>query len=383
MQKSIHIKANHDVLRWAREALALNKTRAAELLEISPNRLEQLELGLRQPTLDELKSMSKVYKRTIATLLLKSPPKEKPLPKDCRTIDSSKLGLFHEKTILAVRKARALTQTLLELKQELSVPTPEFKLKATLKDDPAQVGIHFRKFLNMDEIHSLETGNLFLEGCIEKIEEQGVAVFQLSLTPDGLRGFSLIDEVVPVIVVKRGGETPASKVFTLFHEFGHILLNEGGLCDINFNKQEIEIEKWCNAFAAELLVPTSLFLQQDLVVQYEKAGQKEWILKDLVELANRFHVGPLVTLRRLLTLNRTTPQFYNAKHEQWNKPSFGRSKNPEGRNIAKEAIRERGRRYISLVFKAYDSNRIDLKDMADYLGVKLSYIPKTRQLLTT
>ncbi len=383
MSKTIHIKTNADVLRWAREAMAINKARAIELLEITSHRLEQLESGEKQPTVDELKIMSKVYKRTIATLLLNKPPKEKPLPKDCRTIDSSKLDTFHEKTILAVRKARALTQTLLELRSEMNVPTPEFKLKASLTDKPEEVASYFRKFLNIDEIHSIENGNLFLDGCIEKLEEQGVAVFQLSLTQDGLRGFSLVDESVPVVVVKRGGETPASKVFTLFHEFGHILLNEGGLCDINFNAREIDLEKWCNAFAAELLVPASLFLKQDLVLQYEQQGVKEWRLKDLVELANRFHVGPLVTLRRLLTFNKTTPQFYNAKHEQWNKPSFGRSKTPEGRNIAKETIKEKGRRYISLVFKAYDTNRIDLKDMADYLGVKLSYIPKTRQLLNT
>ena len=43
-------------------------------------------------------------------------------------------------------------------------------------------------------------------------------------------------------------------------------------------------------------------------------------------------------------------------------------------------LKEKGRTYVSPAFSAYDQNRIDLKDLSDFLGVKLSYIPKTRQL---
>ena len=110
MEDSIHININHEVLIWARESLALNRTQTSESTGISPKRLVQLETGEKQPTLEELKAFSKTYKRTIATLLLNKPPKEKPLPQDRRTIDSKELGHFHEKTIMAVRKARALAQ---------------------------------------------------------------------------------------------------------------------------------------------------------------------------------------------------------------------------------------------------------------------------------
>ena len=102
---------------------------------------------------------------------------------------------------------------------------------------------------------------------------------------------------------------------------------------------------------------------------------------DLVILGSHFHVGPLAILRSLLENNLTTPDFYKEKHKAWNKPSFGRAKKPEGRNIAKETIKEKGRTFISLAFSAYDQNRIDLKDLSDFLGIKLSYIPRTRQLL--
>jgi Zn-dependent peptidase ImmA (M78 family) len=379
MKEDISIGINNEVLIWARETIALNRANASEKTGISAKRLIQLEEGEKQPTLEELKDLSKAYKRTIATLLLTKPPKEKPLPKDRRTVDSKDLGNFHEKTIMAIRKARALVVSLVELKQDANIAITHFQYKASIKDNPTTIANRLRKEWNLDEIRKLENINFALEGYIEKVESLGVAVFQLSLQ-DHLRGFSMVDEIVPIIGIKRGGEQPAAKIFTLFHELGHVLLNDGGLCDLSENTNQ-QIEKWCNAFSAEMLIPTSELLQMNIVIEQQSRGEKIWAKKDLIELANHFHVGPLTILRSLLENKLTTLAYYKDRHQAWNKPSFGRAKKPEGRNIAKETIKEKGRAYISLAFSAFDQNRIDLKDLSDFLGVRLSYIPKTRQLL--
>ncbi|MFW5983137.1 MAG: ImmA/IrrE family metallo-endopeptidase [bacterium] len=380
MNDNIHINVNHEVLVWARESLALNRAQASESTGISPKRLIQLELGEKQPTLKELKAFSKTYKRTIATLLLNKPPKEKPLPQDRRTIDSKELGLFHEKTIMAVRKSRAFAQSFVELRDEIGMPFPKFNLSASIQDNPKKVAEKIRRLLHLNEIREIDNIRIALEAYIERIEYLGVAVFQLSLKQDNVRGFAIVDDIIPIIGIKRGGEPPHSKIFTLFHELGHILLNEGAITDLSLNPVW-EVEKWCNAFAAEVLVPTSELLQMRILQEYQEQGQKIWAKKDLVDLANHFHVGPLAILRSLLENGLTTTAFYKEKHEKWNKPQFGRAKNPEGRNLAKEAVQEKGRTYIGLAFKAYDQNRISLKDLSDFIGVKLSYIPKTRQLL--
>lgn len=380
MKESINIAVSHKVLVWAREAIAMNRTNASEKTGISSKRLIQLEDGEKQPTLEELKELSKAYKRTIATLLLTAPPQEKPLPKDRRTIDSKELGNFHEKTIMSIRKARALVVSLIELKQDAGITIPRFQYKASIQDNPAIVANKLRKEWNLDEIRQFSAINFALEAYIEKVESLGVAVFQLSLTQDNLRGFSMVDDIIPIIGIKRGGEPATAKIFTLFHELGHVLLNDGGLCDLSENSN-LQIEKWCNAFSAEMLIPTDELLQMNIVIEQKLKGEKIWSKKDLIELGNYFHVGPLAILRSLLENRLTTQAYYKGRHQAWNKPSFGRAKKPEGRNIAKETIKEKGRTYISLAFSAFDQNRIDLKDLSDFLGVKLSYIPKTRQLL--
>jgi Zn-dependent peptidase ImmA (M78 family)/DNA-binding XRE family transcriptional regulator len=380
MMDNIHIRVNHLVLVWARESLALSRNQVSEKTEISLRKLSQIEEGEKQPSLDELKELSKVYKRTIATLLLAQPPKEKPLPPDRRTINSKEVARFHEKTIMAVRKARALARSFIELRNELGIEIPKLKIAGSIKERPQETARKVRDHLKLDEVREIANINEALSAYIEKVESLGVAVFQLSLTQDGLRGFSITDDVVPIIGIKRGNEPPTAKIFTLFHELGHVLLNEGGMCDLS-EKSSLEIEKWCNAFSAELLIPTNELLQVELVIEQAKSGNKIWNKKDLITLGNHFHVGPLAILRSLLENQLTNPKFYNERHQAWNKPEFGRSKHPEGRNVPKETIREKGRTYISLAFSAFDKNRIDLKDLSDYLGIKLSYIQRTRQLL--
>ncbi len=381
-KEKFHIKTNRDVLRWARESFAMTKTSAAKELGLTIARLDHLENGTRTPLLEELKLMSKVYKRTIATLLLTNPPKEKPLPRDCRTVNSSELGKFHEKTILAVRKARALVRSLVELREEMNVSVKSFKIKANLNDDASKIAAVCRSVLEINNLRNISNIQLALEAYIERIESFGIAVFQISLTQDNLRGFSITDDILPIIVVKKGGELLTTKIFTLFHELGHVILNEGGLCDISLTDNAPKIEQWCNAFAAEILVPSTELLGNSIVNDYKTRGEVNWLKKDLEQIGKYFHAGPLVILRRLLIHGLTTSAFYSERHITWNRPSFGHNPHPEGRNIPKEIITERGRGYITLAFKAFDQNKIDIKDLSDFLGISLSNIPKTRQLLS-
>ncbi len=381
MADTIHIEINHKLLIWARESIALSKNQVSERTGISTSHLTQLEDGNKKPTLDELKALAKAYKRTIATLLLSEQPKEKPLPKDRRTVNSDQIGNFHEKTIVAVRKARALAQSYIELRQELGIQIPKFNITASLKNNPKEVAKNISEILHISEVREISSINLALEAYIEKVESLGIAVFQLSLTQDNLRGLSIVDDIIPIIGIKRGQEPAHSKTFTLFHELGHIILNQGGLCDLSLYT-DIEIEKWCNSFSAGMLIPNEELLQVELVNRQKISGNKIWDKMDLVKLGSIFHVGPLTILRSLLENKLTTAAFYKEKHLAWNKPQFGRAREPKGRELHKESLQERGRTYVSLAFSAFDQNRIDLKDLSDFLGLKISYIPKTRQLLT-
>ncbi len=382
MKTAINVEVNPKVLVWARESIALSKNKASEKIGISSQLLSKIESGEKSLSLDEIKLFSKKYKRSIATLLLDEPPAEKPFPKDRRTVDSKNVNIFHEKTILAVRKARALASSLLELGHELELKNVKFSIHSSIQESPKLVAFKIRERLNLAEIRAAQHDvKKAFEFYIEKVESLGVAVFQFSLSAeDGVRGFSITDDVVPIIGIKRGGEAASAKIFTLFHELGHLVLNEGGLCDLH-GGTEIQIEKWCNAFAAAVLMPPDELLKHNKVNENIGRKNQEWSKSDLVAIGESFHVGPLAILRSLLEIGLTSSEFYKAAHEKWNKPAFGRAKKPEGQNIPKQTIQEKGRTYVWRAFEAYDKNKIDLKDLSDFLGVKLSYIPKTREIL--
>ncbi|HEY5235568.1 MAG TPA: ImmA/IrrE family metallo-endopeptidase, partial [Rhabdochlamydiaceae bacterium] len=270
----------------------------------------------------------------------------------------------------------------IELKKEFGIKIPRIDFNASLNDDPRETAKKIGQRLNLAEVNEAVGGNhdLALEAYSEKVESLGIAVFQLSLTEDNLRGFSITDGAIPIIGIKRGSEQATAKNFTLFHELGHILLRDEGACDLSGTSNS-DIEKWCNAFSAEVLIPSNELLGLPIVVAQKQRNEKEWRPSDLATIGEHFHVGPLAILRALLENGLTTPDFYKEKHLLWNKPSFGHSKHPEGRNIPKETLKEKGRSYVSLAFSAFDQNRIDLKDLSDFLGIKLSYIQNTRQLL--
>lgn len=119
------------------------------------------------------------------------------------------------------------------------------------------------------------------------------------------RGFALSDPIAPLIFV-NGSDTKAAQIFTIVHEIGHILLGETGVS--NPEPRTVghgTIERWCNAFAAEFLVPLNAFEEIEPTMD-DLASQ-------LDSLALRFKVSTLVILRRMQEAKLLTEdEFKNA-----------------------------------------------------------------------
>ncbi|MBE0433780.1 ImmA/IrrE family metallo-endopeptidase, partial [candidate division WOR-3 bacterium] len=335
--------------------------------------------GAEKPTFAHLERLASIYKRPITAFLLPTPPEEPSFPKDFRTHPSEEKKPLDPKTYLAIRKARRFQYSAIELFKELGEPVKKLSMMANLTDDPEELAERLRTQLDVKDFyhsasHTTETA---LEEWIRILEKNGVLVFQISISKNKeIRGFSLVDEDVPVVVLRRSDE-PSAKIFTLFHEFAHLLLREGGICDLEETETSQSIETFSNHFAGAFLVPKNELLNHPLV----KANEilKEWPEDILKDIARYFKVSKEVILRRLLILNKTTKAYYRMKHKEWKgkyKGPFGR-----GRNEIKICIQERGKKYIFTVFRAYEQNKINNISVADYLGVKLDRIPKVKEAI--
>lgn len=201
---------------------------------------------------------------------------------------------------------------------------------------------------------------------------------------DAIRGFSLADGKIPTIVLNIK-DSMNGRIFSLFHEYAHLLLNESGICNMeerdNLQKDK-EIEKFCNHFSAAFLVPKNDLLNHHLIKSIKQYSK---ISDELLEnTANDFKVSREVVLLRLIAFGLFPQDLYKQKHEEW---EGKRKEIPEGPRIykisqPKKCIRENGIPFVSLVMEAHNKGNITYRDVSDYLGVRTKHLSKIEQLIS-
>jgi Zn-dependent peptidase ImmA (M78 family) len=378
--KSFNVSVEPSVLIWARESIGMSIDAVVKKIKgITINTIKEWEKkdGAVKPTFAQIEKLSNIYKRPLSAFLLPAPPKESPFPKDFRTLPSEEKQSLKPKTYLAIRKARRFQYSAIELIKELGEEGKKLS-KANPSDNPETLAEKVRMQFGIKEFprSTSFTKEIALEGWIKILESNGILVFQIGITMNKeIRGFSLVDEDVPVIVLRRSDETSA-KIFTLFHELAHLLLREGGICDLE--ESDISHERFCNHFAGAFLVPKDKLLNHSIVKTNAKT--REWAENFLRDIARDFSVSREVILRRLWILGLTTKEYYLKKHKEWKskyKEPFGRGKKDE----IKICLKERGKKYISMAFDAYEGKKIDEMRVADYLGVTSDKISKVKEAI--
>lgn len=118
--------------------------------------------------------------------------------------------------------------------------------------------LEIRQSLGIKDIDQIEsaTPSVFYAISRAAIERTGVFVLHESFPPEDGSGFCLADTTCKIIVVNTRRQTPGRRLFTLMHEFAHALLRSTGTSDPFVTANSIE--KACNQFAANFLMPRNL-----------------------------------------------------------------------------------------------------------------------------
>jgi len=365
-----------EVLVWAREQAGLSIEEAARKVGVSPDRLASWESGASRPTVRQLRLLGKAYKRPSAFFYLAKPPSA-----PIKITDFRRIALARERkppTLLyEIRCAHFRRQIALDLLAEMGKQSPLFEVSFSLHDDPVFVGARIREYLAVD-VETQVTWRSFYEalsGWINAIEQRGVLVFQYSgVEVDIARGFSISEYPLPVISL-NAGDAAVARIFTLLHECCHLAIDQGGLCDLyEENGEHVSVEIFCNAVAAEVLVPHEALLSQPEVGA--NPDGIEWSDEALQALGKRFKVSREVILRRLLTLGQTTKDFYQRKREEWLEEYESAYKRRRGfLQYHKRVLRDNGRKFTSLLFEAYRQKLITTYEISRYLGgVRIEHI---------
>jgi transcriptional regulator with XRE-family HTH domain len=231
----VRAKVKPELLRWGRTSAGFSLEEAAAKVPVDPERLAAWEEpdGHERPTMNQLRTLAKAYRRPISVFYLSKVPQELGLPHDFRRLPGEVALVYSPAVRFEIRAAYQRREIALSLLEELEQQAPRFTARIKMGDDPEAVAMGAREMLGVS--YAVQTRwrdeRKAYNGWRNAIEAAGVLVFQaVGVRTDEMRGFSIAEEVLPVIAVNKK-DRPNGRTFSLLHEFTHLLLHESGLCD--------------------------------------------------------------------------------------------------------------------------------------------------------
>ena len=389
MSERVEALVQPEMLIWARTTSGYSIEDSARKLQVKSERLESWEAGNARPTINQLRKMSRVYRRPLAAFYLPEPPKDFVVMNDFRHKHEQEERTKSPQLRFAMRQAEYRRDVALELYEELGAKPPTFEIHADIHEPPDILASRLRDFLNVsyeDQIH-WGTDYKALAGWRKALEQHGIFVFQVpGVETDEMRGFSLSLHPLPVIAI-NSKDAPVARVFSMMHELVHIVLNDNGLCDLMEGwldpATENYVEVFCNRVAGALLVPANHLTREPEVRNQKDATT--WHDNDLEALAKRYSVSRETILRRLLILERTSVEFYKQKRtqyqEDWQAQQTLHRRKQGAVPPERIAVSRTGELFARLVLEGYAANRITGMDVSRYLNVSLKHLPAIRDAL--
>ncbi|NQT82778.1 ImmA/IrrE family metallo-endopeptidase [bacterium] len=378
MAKRIEALVDSKLLVWARKDAGLTVEQAAKKVRVKPERLESWERGERLPTISQLRKLARACKRPLAVFFLPEAPKDFQPMRDFRRFPGEVPGTESPKLRLEIRRARDRREIALELYMEMEGQLPEFSAGASVSDDPEELAAEIRNLLGVSRKDQVEFRDDYqaLHRWRSALERAGVLVFQArGVELSEMRGFSISEVPFPAVVLNIN-DSVRGRIFTMLHDFVHIMLRDGGLCDLgeaDRPPEEQRVEVFCNRVAGAVLVPKHDLLQESTVMRKRKGAG--WSDDEIFELARRYRVSGETLLRRLLICGRITRQFYQEKRkesEEEHRPQAQGGFAPPHR----AAISTAGALFVRLVLNSYHQENITASDLSDFLDIKLKHVPE-------
>jgi Zn-dependent peptidase ImmA (M78 family) len=312
------------VLDWAAKQVGQTLYEFAQ--KISKRNVDKIIEGILTDT--QVLKVAKTSGVSLGDLFLDAPPPPRQLPvADFRTVQyAAPLGrdFFETFDDIEFKQSWYRDTQILQGQEPLSF-VGKFK-----KDRPTatNAAVDIRAALKFSDVDvaSLRNPDELFSLLASRCEDNGILVFKNGVVGQNthrpldvaeFRGFAIADNLAPVIFI-NGADAPAAWVFTLAHELAHIWLGDSGVSDAAPNAENAT-ERYCNAVAAEFLVPAKSFMNLWQSSQHLS-------LDEILGLAKRsFKVSGLVIARRALDLNLIDIAAYRKIYEQARQKKKGNS----------------------------------------------------------
>lgn len=363
MPTTLNIKP--DLIHWAISRAGYEQR---EFLEQFPRAKGWLEEE-KSPTLPQLRDFAKKAHVPFGYLFLQEPPKEVlPIP-FFRTIggETDIVGVNLRDAILNVQQRQDWVRDYLieQVEEQLGFIgkfSPRSPLNLVVQDIRSELGLQSNwasQFSNWQKA---------LDYLAEKVEEAGIFLIFNSvvdnnthrpITVEECRGFVMCDEYAPFMFV-NSADSKSAQMFTIVHELAHLWIGESAGFDFRqLQPFENEVETFCDAVAAEFLVP-----EEDFNTQWE-------VTQDFEALAKVFKVSQIVIGRRALDTGKITKEaFFEFYNEHIAKFKQKKEAQGSGGNFYATLRKRLNPRFFATVHQAVKENKLLYKHAYELTGLK-------------
>lgn len=296
---------------------------------------------------------------------------------DFRTA-SPKIAQFEKGTLQAIGFVEKLSAALSSLDLDVGLDQSVEQIKpATYSDEEAvKLAKKWRARWGITDEQQLEwqDANKLYVSLRAFIESLGVLVLHRQFKTDEAAGLYVhIDDGPHTIVINTTNSSKARKLFTLAHEFGHVLLRKEGASNPSIIRNRVE--RFCNRFAASLLAPKRIIKAALARFRYTPIPDDDFIRL----FAKKLGISQEATYVRLVQ----TGFLERADYKAW-KAKFGnRNFVPSGDQGEKSSggtpdpLRDKrtqyGSRLLSLLKRARNTDQLDEIDIFRLSGLKPVY----------
>ena len=292
------VEVKPELLRWARERAGLDVDALARRFP----KLPAWESGDVYPTLKQLEGFAKATFTPVGFLFLDEPPVERvPIP-DFRTVANEHVGHPSPDLLDTLYLCQQRQDWYRDFVRSMGEQRLALVGSVSVDEDVVATAAGIRQALGFDieERRRIPTWTEALRRFIGQADALGILIMvsgvvgsnnRRKLDPQEFRGFALADELAPLVFI-NGADTKAAQMFTLAHELAHVWLGQSAVSDAEARVlPEHAVERWCNALAAELLMPLDALRDA-----YDPHTE---LPEETGRLARRFKVSTLVVLRRI------------------------------------------------------------------------------------
>jgi Zn-dependent peptidase ImmA (M78 family) len=388
MSASITVKPG--ILAWARETLGLSQKEVIEKAKIDRPTLQAWENGEAPISLANLKYLANLYKRPLGVFFLPAVPNIEAFPPDFRTLDSTKTENLSPQVRLMVRRAQRNREIYKEILELLEESWKDDLGSVSTTKDPEKAAQFFReKFeISLETQFSWADKAAALKQWINILEGKNVLVAQGTMPIKELRAFCLRGSGLPPAIVLNTKDDEKGRIFSLWHEFGHLLVPHTEIqkliAEAGDNGAHKLVEKFANHFAGAFLVPRESLLNDPQLKKYLEE-KNDYILS---RIAGRYRVSSEVILRRLVILGLVEDAFYGQKKAEFDANFQKRQEEDEKEDEksgfqtpSSKAFQSLGVALTGRLFEAQGKGKVSASDIATYFEVKTKHFGKIKELL--